>query len=609
MTDFEIIPPHLAVKAMRDSGYKNAAYAIAELMDNSIQANASVVELLIGEKEEFLAQRKRARVQQIGILDNGSGMDCHVLQMALQFGNGLYLDANDPKSIGRFGMGLPNSSISQARRVDVWSWQDGVDKAIHSYLDVDKIETSQLKQVPNPEPSKIPEIWLKVGEPTGKSGTLVVWSKIDRCMWKSGKTIIDNSEYIVGRTYRRFLSHNKVKIHFKIFDMDGLGLPSYNDLALPNDPLYLMVKTSCPAPFSDKPMFQEWGDPMDFIIKFRGGHHKVRVRFSVAKEEARRGFQPLDENEEPSRRAAGAEPHGQHARRNVGVSIMRADRELDLDHTWSDPSEARDRWWGAEVDFPPALDDLFGVTNNKQSARYFSDLAKVDLDSFLDEGQSLGTFQGELEADEDPRLPLLEIANHIKKNISSMRNWVRAQTASNPKRKRYEGFSTEEVATQATEKRKQEGHTGESDKQETRPPEQREAEIRNELITQGLTEENADELAATTVGRGFKYTFAKAGLDTPGFFNVTSRGGAIIITLNLEHPAYDKLVEVLEDDAEGLDADKLKERLSSARDGLQLLLMAWARYEDEQPAGAGRNNAKQARWDWGQVASQFLDGD
>ena len=40
MSKVEIVPAHLAVKAMRDNGYKNAAYAVAELMDNSIQAGA-----------------------------------------------------------------------------------------------------------------------------------------------------------------------------------------------------------------------------------------------------------------------------------------------------------------------------------------------------------------------------------------------------------------------------------------------------------------------------------------------------------------------------------------------------------------------------------------
>lgn len=57
MTNHDIVPTHLVIKAMRDSGYKNAAYAVAELMDNSIQAEASNVELLCGEKIERLKHR------------------------------------------------------------------------------------------------------------------------------------------------------------------------------------------------------------------------------------------------------------------------------------------------------------------------------------------------------------------------------------------------------------------------------------------------------------------------------------------------------------------------------------------------------------------------
>ena len=148
MTNHEIVPPHLVVKAMRDSGYRNAAYAIAELIDNAIQAGATRVELLCGEKKEFRRQRQRDQVNQIAVLDNGSGMDADVLRIALQFGNGTRL--NDRSGIGRFGMGLPNSSISQARRVDVWSWQNGPENAIHTYLDVDEITSGHLTQVPEP---------------------------------------------------------------------------------------------------------------------------------------------------------------------------------------------------------------------------------------------------------------------------------------------------------------------------------------------------------------------------------------------------------------------------------------------------------------------------
>lgn len=599
MDHYDIVPTHLVVKAMRDSGYKNAAYAIAELMDNSIQAGASRVELLCGERVERLRQRSRARISEIAVLDNGSGMASEVLQMALQFGNGTRLD--DFSGIGRFGMGLPNSSISQARRVDVWSWQDGPDRAIHTYIDIDEIERGTLKQVPVPKLRQIPKIWREVGNTYARTGTLVVWTNLDRIMWRTASSIIDNSELVIGRLYRYFLAEDAVRIRLAAFDMDASSqLRTIEERnALPNDPLYLLSETSCPAPFDKSPMFTQGEfQHTTFDILFSGGKHTVTVRFAYAKEEAREGYNP------------GSLPHGQHAKKNVGVSIMRARRELDLDPSWSDPSEPRDRWWGVEVSFPPALDDLFGVTNNKQSARNFSELAKVDLESLLEDGHTLGAAREALDADEDPRLPLLEIAQHIRTNIAVIRRLIKAQTAL-PKRQRHEGSRSEEKGTEVTRRRIDEGYQGASDVQEEKLlPEERRQEIYDELVEQGTTLKQAEELSAQTVGRGLKYTIIKANLTSPAFFDVKSRGGAVIISLNIGHPAYDHLVELLQSDVESASEDELRTRLISAREGLELLLMAWARYEDEQPDGTRRARAQDARWDWGRMAREFLlDGE
>jgi len=214
MTNHEIVPPHLVVKAMRDSGYRNAAYAIAELIDNSIQAGATRVELLCAERRQLVRQRERIQICEIGVLDNGSGMDPIILRMALQFGNGTRLE--DRSGIGRFGMGLPNSSISQARRVDVWSWQDGVENALHTYIDIDEIIEGTLTHVPEPNFRPIPQLWLNVGTCFEATGTLVVWSNIDLCMWTSAKKIIENSELLIGRIYRNFLADERVIIRMTL---------------------------------------------------------------------------------------------------------------------------------------------------------------------------------------------------------------------------------------------------------------------------------------------------------------------------------------------------------------------------------------------------------
>src|SRR5690606_29081412 len=201
MTTHDIVPTHLVIKAMRDNGYKNAAYAIAELMDNSIQAGATQVELLCAEKTAMATQRVRTRIHQLALLDNGCGMDADVLRIAHQFGNGTRLSPEQQTGIGRFGMGLPNSSISQARRVDVWTWQQGPDNPIYTYLDIDEIERGELRYVPEPEYKPIPEVWREAGKAFGESGTLVVWSNLDRCQWRTAKAIIDNSEMLIGRMY------------------------------------------------------------------------------------------------------------------------------------------------------------------------------------------------------------------------------------------------------------------------------------------------------------------------------------------------------------------------------------------------------------------------
>jgi hypothetical protein len=598
---YDIVPAHLAVKAMRDNGYKNAAYALAELMDNAIQAEATHVELLCGERDNFIESRSRRQIDQLAVLDNGKGMSSETLQMALQFGNGTHLDEDVPLGMGKFGMGLPASSISQAQRVEVWTWQNGITNALYSYLDVEEIRKQTLTSVPTPKKKPVPEMWITVGSEIGKSGTLVVWSRIDRCLWKTAKAVIDNSEFLVGRMYRKFLALGKVTIRLVSFDVDHPENGLVHEVtATPNDPGYLMVPSSTPAPFDSKAMFDPWGGELfEHIerIRFRGKEHEVKIRFSFAKREARLGNNP------------GALAHGKHAGKNVGVSIVRADRELDLDQSLVIQYDPTERWWGVEVDFPPTLDDLFGVTNNKQQARNFTEAATIDVRE-LGEGETPAQIREQAERDLDPRAALFSVANLIEKRLVTIREMLKQQTFNTRSKKRYEtstGVSPEQEATEKTKERQTEGHRGTSDEGESLPPQQKQEEIKGALSTQGVDSDVAQSLAAQAVRSSLKYVFVEASSESPAFFSVQPRGGALIITLNTTHPAYDRLVDVLEkeSDAES-DSSELSQRLNRALDGLKLLLMAWARYEDEQPDGSLRQRTQDARLDWGRIARSFL---
>jgi hypothetical protein len=597
---FSIVPAHLAVKAMRDNGYKNAAYAVAELMDNSIQAGAKHVELLIAERIVTNKQRERRRIHQIAVLDDASGMDESTLRIALQFGNGTRLE-DGQRGIGRFGMGLPASSISQAQRVEVWTWQNGVDHALYTYLDLNEIAQQAMTEVPAPEVRAIPQVWKSGGKTWGKSGTLVVWSTLDRLIWKTALTLVDNSEFIIGRMYRRFLQEGAVSIRLAAFDADQPKTATLERFARPNDPGYLMLETSTPAPYDKEALFERWGGD-DYELKhevlYKGEKHPVYLRFSYAKEAAREGHTP------------GSRPYGKHAARNTGVSVVRAGRELELDDGWADPSDPRDRWWGIEIEFPPALDEIFGVTNNKQHAHALSELAKIDFEAFLKDGMTLAEMREEFELDDDPRAPLIEIADRIQKTRNVLRRLLRAQTASEDssnRRRRHAGKNTPESrATEVTKQRQEAGHSGRSDADEALPADQRREQIESELEQLGLPAAVAQEMAATTVSVGLKYNFSEADLETSAFFSVRQKGGSILITLNTNHPAFTTLVEVLERDTTDDDDAELRRRLTNAADGLKLLLSAWARYEDEQPDGPRRIAAQETRADWGRLARQFM---
>lgn len=602
---YDIVPTALAVKAMRDNGYKNAAYAVAELMDNSIQAKATLVELLCADEEVAIEHRTRRRISKVGVLDNGAGMNSETLQRALQFGNGYWAETENHEGMGRFGMGLPSASISQCCRVEVWTWQGNPETALYSYIDLQEIESGEMQEIPTPKVAPIPELW-RTAAASGfdDSGTLVVWSGIDRCLWRTSKALIENSEELIGRMYRYWIDGGDVRIRLASFMVSDPETMQLDIEARPNDPLYLMEHTSCPEPFTDKPMFRPFPSPdayeVAIKVRFRDEDHEVKVRLSVATEEARA------ESSDDSREA-GSRPHGSHARRNVGVSVVRAGRELELDQGWINSYDPRERWWGVEVSFDPGLDDLFGVSNNKQFARNFAEAGRLDAEALAKDHEGRIT-QAKLALEEegDPIAPLLDVIWYIERNIRAMRQHI-AKQAQGRRRRRHDKKSAEERATEAVRRRQEEGHTGASDAAEKKDPKERKAELSDQLERDGFDTEQATELAAETIDRGLKYRIETSPLEAGAFFSVQSKGGVLLVTLNSEHPAHQLLLGAQDPSQLPDDVEQLKSSLQAAQEGLEMMLFAWARYEDEQVVAEKRRQAQNVRHDWGRMAESFLE--
>ncbi|RWN64208.1 MAG: ATP-binding protein [Mesorhizobium sp.] len=158
--------PHAAslIEGLRDIGY-SLETALADIVDNSITANARRVEILTETAADEPA---------IGVLDDGDGMTEAELVAAMRPGSQNPLAARHNLDLGRFGLGMKSASFSQCRQLTVVSKKNGVTSS--ATWDLDRVaETNRWEIQLAADPSN--HIWA---EKIGPSGTLVLWQKLDR---------------------------------------------------------------------------------------------------------------------------------------------------------------------------------------------------------------------------------------------------------------------------------------------------------------------------------------------------------------------------------------------------------------------------------------------
>lgn len=624
---FSILDTPKAVKALRDSGYMSTTHALAELIDNSIESGSTSIEVFgVTQRDD---STKRFTLKELAVLDNGGGMDAETLRRSLRYGDGTRRVRG---GIGRFGVGLPNSSMSQARQADVWSWQSGITNAQHTRLSLDDINAG-LDEIPKPMLKNIPDVYRdKSRMEFGDSGTLVVWSDLDRVEWKRASTTFRHTEALLGRIYRRFLAKPSERLHSddprndigsqrtiqcipiqqigNTFEIEADGIVEVR----PNDPLYLMSGTSCPEEFGPSPMFIELeGSPFSVPVKYNGQEYPVRVRAAYARAYVRDSSDP--EATWPEKYAgqdAGNAPWGKHAAQNMGVSLIRAHREVMLDTSWVSGDDPRERWWTVEVDFPTDLDEMFGVTNNKQGTVTFQRLALFDWKrEALPDETSLGDVRRRMQEEGDPRASLLDLRKQIENAIKLMRPRVRAARQSRGKRHvQSEDQKADAKVTAAVKHRIEKGHKGESDLagESATEQEQKDKQVESLVVKHHIDEQDALRQIDETIKAGNLVRWIQSSQSSPAFFDVEALPGLLQVALNTDHPVYSHLYEIIHPDVEELTEDEVRERLAKAAAAFRVLIYSWARYEDEQ-TGRDQRQVRDARWEWGKYAEEFFDED
>jgi hypothetical protein len=581
----------------RSSGFKNTAYAVAELIDNSIQSNFRInqnnceVSLIIVEEKTSISGKSYDRISEIHVHDEAEGMSEKKLGIALSKGQSENKKDKGFGKMGRYGFGLYMSSISQCRRTEIHTWQDNkfhkswldIDEIIDGEIEIEYVPVEKLNDLPNSLKSIIPK-------KRGKNGTIVSWTNLDRTRWKTAEGLYNHVENEIGRMYRYFINNKSIQIKFKHFKKSGGNYKLIEENTIkPNDPMYLMSNTTCPKPWNNKPGFVESKSESVFV-NLNGQKKEIKLKFAIAKEV----FRGIEE-------AHGRAPHGKHAANNNGVSIVRSGRELELNTSWNNPSDSRWRWINAEIHFEgdEDIDTFLKVPTNKQSADalYYRNIKKKAEDRGLTEPAFMSQTQ---ERDIEEYIHL-DISRRIKSRLDNLASTIREWRKNKGPKKPITG-SAEDITSKARDARKKK--TEGDKKHAASTKEQRLKLMMDRLIAGGMDAKTAKEMATISIDRNISTVITAEEIKSnPIFFDIRIVEGQYQIIINKSHPAYLDFFNLLEKESDG----KTVNEPSSDR-AIKLMLAAWACLEDDASTDNSEyaNHLQDIRLRWGQLFRDLL---
>ncbi len=358
------VAPDTALESMRASDF-DCYSAYGEVIDNSIQAFATDIKILIEERKDRENSRSK-KIDKVIFVDNGIGMDIDLLHKCLKLGHSSRY--NDRTGIGRFGVGMTLGAIHECRRIDVYSKVKN-NNWYYTYLDLDEIKDGSLKFLPKPIPKKPDN---EISNYVSESGTVVVWSKYDKQI-ETFETIVNESHVWIGRTFRKF-------IWGEATGYQEIQISLNNKVVKAIDPLYVNKnKTGFENEAKAElltPQDFEWNIP--FEVNSTKQKSKIKINISLLPDEYRR------------KRGAGGDQFAidRSIDRNEGISILRKDREVFfglMPHAnklngSNDGDRNVTRFIGCEISFNPELDTDFEVKNIKRGCVPARELKVVLID-------------------------------------------------------------------------------------------------------------------------------------------------------------------------------------------------------------------------------------
>jgi hypothetical protein len=332
-------------------------------------------------------------------------------RFALSWGGGTHFD--DPDFIGKFGFGLPNASINQTRRVDVYTRTHANEPFVRASLDANEVSEHGLQSIGAPVEAELPPFVQRYLVENGLAldhGAVVVWDKPDRLTYRMASSLKEHLVDDFGAVYRYLLrdeeTGREIELNVekvKVEPVDPLFLDKRARYYLPHEQggAQLILDRSIPvkyyrdpdtgamhaAKIQDKEEIKQ-DDPNLVAV---GPIHVKVARFPV-------GFAEY----KGKRKVETTDAHRRFEIRKSrrGMSFVRAGREIEtidvFPRSMRDVASGLGHWpllqgyayhWGIEVKFDPSLDEIFGITNDKQTVRPIEDfwriLAEEEIDTLL----------------------------------------------------------------------------------------------------------------------------------------------------------------------------------------------------------------------------------
>lgn len=505
-------------ESMRATRYKDEAAAMADLIDNSLEAGASQV--LIAIKEAG------SRIEEIAVIDDGVGMLPEMTSLCMGWGVTTRRGRN---GFGRFGFGLGNASIKYGTNYSVISRTSDTEPVYGATFDMaslrngDYTDRDGVTHTPPNEQLDLPKWIADHADGHFRGGaravrTVIIWRNFDRLTVRTSSGLQEQFLRNIGTTYRDFIP----EITFKV---QGRTVEAIDPLFTTEGARFYDVAGTKAEPL----------EGMEFTLNdVDGNPHTVRVRMSYI------GHEAWNATEQTGAQGRPARPRFAIRKDHKGAIVCRNGRQIEIVRVDNIDWNNYSRQVGVEIDFPAELDELFGVTPDKQTI-VFSD---VVVKALHDNGLKLAVVEGGRRAYKENKEYAVKKAEGEGSRVSE----IVLSKLDSVKPKRTKIKPTPEATEEAEKSLKR--------------------FIKEKAAAAGVPEAVIEpEIRSWTVNKKVSVEFRP----NPGgcFYEPDQRGTQTVVTLNSAHPFFQEVY-----------AQLLPEQ-ASVRAGLEILLGTLARAELE----------------------------